>query len=317
VVSTPQTDERLGLRQRDPSISAAVDQAAKLLSDDPKMSKAAAARAVGVSPQILSYRLQHRAPAVPAAPELTGEVPVIVREYDADVHYAYPVGDVHMGSGNFQDAKWQEWISYLAENESTSMLGTGDFLNCALKGSKSESYDDELTVQKAREGLSDDLGPLAADGRIDCLIPGNHEERVYRAVGDEPIAAVARELDVPYNRGPVVLVYLVGDVEYTVFLKHGRGGGQIGARANRLAQQARTLVADVYVSGHTHSQLVFPQELFVIQDRKVKRMRQLFISSGSFLNYELYAAEAGLPPTKIGAPRIRLDGSRHDAHVSV
>jgi hypothetical protein len=246
------------------------------------------------------------------------EIPVIVRDYsDLNELYVYPLGDVHIGSDKHAAGRWAEWLKYLEQEPKASMMGTGDFLNCALKGSKSEAYDDTLTVGKARESLSDGIAALAAEGRVDIMIPGNHEERVYRLVGDEPIASVTREHGIPYSRGPVVLIYKVGDVEYTVFLKHGRGGGQIGARANRLAQQARTLVADVYVSGHTHSQLVFPQELFVVQDRKVKRMRQLFISSGSFLNYELYAAEAGLPPTKIGAPRIRLDGTRHDAHVSV
>jgi predicted phosphodiesterase len=317
VVSTPQTDERLGLRQRDPSISAAVDQAAKLLSDDPKMSKAAAARAVGVSPQILSYRLQHRAPAVPAAPELTGEVPVIVREYDADVHYAYPVGDVHMGSGNFQDAKWQEWISYLAENESTSMLGTGDFLNCALKDSVSDVYEEVLSVREGKKKLRQDLRPLAEAGRLDALCPGNHEARVTRATGDCPIEDVAEFLEVPYFAASAFVVYKVGDAKYTFYVRHGSGSGRSSAQAGRLERAALIAVADVYVSGHTHRQQVIRGDILDVVDGVSTRRGQYYVSSGSFLSYEAYAAKNDLPPAALGVPRNRLDGTRKDIHASI
>jgi hypothetical protein len=73
----------------------------------------------------------------------------------------------------------------------------------------------------------------------------------------------------------------------------------------------------MYVSGHSHSQLVFPRDVFEVKRNRVVRRRQLFVASGSFLNYEGYAAKMGLTPQKIGAPRIRLDAIRKDAHVSV
>ena len=248
------------------------------------------------------------------------EIPVIVRDYShLKELYVYPLGDVHKGSPAHASKRWQQWLDYLVTTPNASMLGTGDFFNAALKDSKSEAYDELLTVRKAREELSDDLSPLAAEGRIDLLMPGNHEARIYRAVGDEPVSAIAREHGIPYVDDAVVVIYVVGDIAYEVFVRHGTGGGQVGARANRLAKQAQSLLADIYVSGHTHSQLVFPQDLFFVNRRmaRVERRRQLFVSSGSFVQYEGYAAKAGYPPQKIGAPRIRLDGTRKDPHVSV
>lgn len=248
------------------------------------------------------------------------EIPVIVRDYShLKELYVYPLGDVHKGSSAHAGKRWQQWLDYLVTTPNTSMLGTGDFFNAALKDSKSESYDEVMTVKQAREELSDDMKPLADQGRVDLLIPGNHEARIYRACGDDPVSAIARELDIPYVAEAAVVLYIVGDVAYEVFVRHGTGGGQVGARANRLAQQARSIICDVYVSGHTHSSLAFPQDVFVVNRRlaRVERKRQLFVSSGSFVQYEGYAAKAGYAPQKIGAPRIRLDGIKRDPHVSI
>lgn len=248
------------------------------------------------------------------------EIPVFVRDYsDQSELYVYPLGDVHKGASAHNRDRWREWLGYLQDTPAATMLGTGDFFNAAIKGSVSETYDEALTVQKAREELTAELRPLAEAGRVDLLMPGNHEDRIYRAVGDCPVSAIAGTLGTNYARVGCGLIYIVGDVVYEFFVKHGTGGGQVGARANRLARQADAVESDVYVSGHTHSQLVFPRDKFVLNRRtaRYERKRQVFISSGSFLNYEEYAFKAGYVPQKIGAPRIRLDGRRKDIHASI
>lgn len=247
------------------------------------------------------------------------EIPTFERTYDAEEHYVYPLGDLHIGSEAFADDRWQEWIGYLNERKVASLLGTGDFLNSALKTSVSETYDEIMNVGTAKRKFRDDLTKLAAQDRIDLLMPGNHEARIYRAVGDCPIQDVADYHKTNYARDACVIIYNIGNQRYEFYVRHGTGGGQVGARANRLAKQAQTVIADVYVSGHTHSQLVFPQEVFWVNPdtNRVERRRQYFVSSGSFLQYESYASVQSFTPTKIGAPRIRLDGTRKDIHVSV
>lgn len=246
------------------------------------------------------------------------EWPVFVRDYsDQDHHYVYPLGDVHVGSPAHAEDRWAEWLGYLENADNVSMLGTGDFLNAALKDSKSEAYDEVMRVGDAKRLVRRQLSKLAEQDKLDLLMPGNHEDRIYRVVGDCPIEDVADVLGCYYARVAAAVVYRVGDVEYVVVIKHGTGGGQVGARANRLEKQAQTFFADIYISGHTHSQLVFPRDIFLVEDMQVVRRRQLFISSGSFLNYEEYAAKYGYTPQKIGAPRIRLAGDRKDAHASI
>lgn len=172
------------------------------------------------------------------------EIPVILRDYSAEqAHYVYPLGDVHKGSPAYDDTRWQEWLNFIKERRDASLLGTGDFLNAALKTSVSETYDEQYSVGTAKRSLRAELRPLA--DRIDLLIPGNHEDRIYRAVGDCPIEDVADSLGCPYARKVALVVYRVGSIEYLVYVRHGTGAGGVGARANRLEKQASALHADV------------------------------------------------------------------------
>lgn len=281
----------------------------------------------GVARSTLQSWLKNRNVPVPLPDSLSEnpsddyeEIPIVHRDYsDLDHLHVYPMGDVHKGSPAHAEDRWHEWLKYLETTDNVSLLCTGDLFNAAIKTSVSETYDEKLTVGESKRRLRSELRALAQAGKIDLLMPGNHDDRVYRAVGDCPVEDLADSLEIPYVRDAVLLVYAVGAVEYHIYVVHGKGAGQVGARASRLQKQAHTIRADIYVSGHTHSQLVFPQDVFAYnaKENKIVRERQLFISSGSFLNYEGYAAKSGYPPTKIGAPRIRLDGERHDPHVSI
>jgi len=51
---------------------------------------------------------------------------------------------------------------------------------------------------------------------------------------------------------------------------------------------------------------------------RVIRKRQIIVSCGSFLDWdESYAEQKQMPPSKLGSPRIRLDGTTNDIHVSL
>lgn len=243
------------------------------------------------------------------------EVPVVIRDYThLDSMYVYPLGDVHLGARMHQADRWREWLGYLARNPKTSMLGLGDFLNAAILGSKSDVYDEKYTVGDAKRLLRGQLTPLARQGRLDLLVQGNHENRVSRATGDCPLQDVAEWLDVPYTRAAAWVVYRVGEVEYDFWVRHGTGSGQSMVA---LKKSSATAAADVYVTGHVHNQSVAADEQFTRQGEKVVRRRRYYVSSGSFLSAESYALERGYVPTRIGAPRIYLDGRRHDVHVSL
>lgn len=244
------------------------------------------------------------------------EVPLIKRDYSGEKkHYVYPLGDVHIGAKNHHAQLWREWLGYLIARPEASLLGTGDFLNTAILGAKSDVYDERMTVGEAKRMLIEQLRPLAEQHRVDVLIPGNHEDRITRAIGDCPIHDVADTLEVPYVEAAVMLLYTVGDQEYRVFMRHGTGNGQSMAV---LAKGRTVIPADVYITGHTHRQQVLAEDVFEVEDHeRVGRRKWYAVSSGSFLGYERYAAQRGYSPGRLGAPRIFLDGTKHDVHVSL
>jgi len=246
-------------------------------------------------------------------------IPVVHRDYsDLDCLHMLPLGDIHLGSPNCAEPVLDEWLQYIVDTDGTSLLNTGDNLNCAIASSVSDTYAEEYTVQVARQKLTDKFRPVAEAGKLDAIVDGNHEWRILRAIGDSPNSAVADALGVAYSPAALYVVYHVGDQEYGVYLRHGNGGGAtMGAAVNRLEKQERIVDADVYISGHTHTQVAFPKETFVRDGERMVRRKRLFVSSGSFLGYEDYAKIAGYPPAHIGAPRIFLDGRKHDAHASV
>jgi hypothetical protein len=125
---------------------------------------------------------------------------------------------------------------------------------------------------------------------------------------------VSDSLGVPYIEASALVVYRVGVMEYEVFLRHGTGNGQSLAT---LAKSGNVIRADLYITGHVHRQAVMAEDFFVRSGGGVKREKRYFVSSGSFLGYERYAAQRGYAPGRIGAPRIFLDGSRFDVHVSL
>lgn len=280
---------------------------------------AAVARDLGVPRRTLSdyvakLRGKPEGDGLPTAIEEV-EIPVFFRDYShLPKLRLYPLGDVHKGSSKHQGETWRQWVEYLRETKHASMLGTGDFFNAGLKDSKSESYDEVMTVGQAGFELREELKPLADEQRIDLLMPGNHEDRVYRAVGLCPVESLAYGFDVAYARESALIVYRVGDQQYEVYVRHGTGNGQ---SLIQLEKGHGVISADLYITGHTHKQGIVPGDHFHRVGDRVVRRHHLFVGSGSFIGYEGYAATRGYKPTRIGAPRLYLSGTEHDFHASI
>ncbi|MBV9805232.1 MAG: hypothetical protein JO130_18685 [Solirubrobacterales bacterium] len=265
------------------------------------------------------YRLgmQEAVNAVRRLPEVAqpDEIPVVRRDYShQEKHYLYPLGDLHVGAKMHNEKMWSQWLAYLEDREETSLLLTGDLLNSAIVGSKSDVYEELMTVGDAKRLVRKQLSVLAKERRIDGAVPGNHEDRITRATGDCPIRDICDELSVPYIRAAALLIYTVGDQQYEVFLRHGTGSGQALTALTRTQQVIR---ADVYIHGHIHNQAARVGDMFEANAGRVSRRKFIALTSGSFLAYENYAAVRGYAPGHMGSPRIFLSGRRHDFHVSL
>jgi hypothetical protein len=223
------------------------------------------ARELGISQSGISEMLQKDGQEPDGLGDLPAvdfvEVPVFHRDYSSyDSLRVYALGDLHIGSHAHARERWEEWLGYLEQHPNSTLLNTGDNFNSAIVGSKSDIYSEALNVGDAKRLFQSQLTPLAQDDRIDILMPGNHEARIWRAVGDCPVKDVAVNLGVNYSATAALLVYHVGDVEYEVFVRHGTGTGRSLAALQRSSQ---VIHADVYVSGHVHSQTATSDHVFV------------------------------------------------------
>lgn len=225
----------------------------------------------------------------------------------------YAIGDVHKGAATHQSERWREWLGYVKDTPNAVIIGTGDFHNAAIIGSKSDPYEERMTVGEAKRELRAELKPVA--DKILVLVPGNHDWRIFRAVGDCPVEDLADSLGCPYGRAAVLLNIKVGDVDYQIYLRHGTGNSQTLASLSKSGMVFP--LADVHISGHTHRPAVTTDECFIAEGGQIVRRQRHYTVSGSFLGYERYAAERGYAPTRIGAPRIRLDGRVRDVKVSL
>lgn len=277
---------------------------------------AAAARALGLRERTLQERVaKGYIDGLASDPSRDDELEVIHCDFsDHDHLYLYPLGDVHAGSSRHDAKRWQEWTAYLTEAPNVAMLGMGDHFNAAIVGSKSEVYDEAMTVSGAKRYLHRSLTPLADTGKLLGLFDGNHEDRIYRAVGDSPNADLGLLLDVPYVRTAAMFVITVGEVQYEVFARHGTGNGQA---LTSLYKGASVAHADIYLTAHTHRLAVTSDDVFVREGDRMVRRRRVYASGGSFLGYEGYAAARGYGPSRIGGARLYLDGTRKDCHASI
>ena len=198
------------------------------------------------------------------------------------------------------------------------MLGTGDFLNSAILGSVSDVYEEKYPVGTAKRLLREELRPLAEAGRLDLMIPGNHEDRITKATGDCPILDVAESLGVPYAEAGALLVITAGDQGIELFVPrtaHRRADGVDRATTTaRSAPSSRRARSACMASPATRTGRPCPWRLHASRDGDrlgapaPLRRRARGRSSGC----RRYAVQRGYAPTRLGAPRHeRWTGGAH------
>lgn len=303
---------------------AQIQEAAGRLSADPSASIRGLSAEYGVNESSLRRALKRRElnpERDRSTPEDDGvvELPVFVRDYrQFDKIKVYPIGDLHIGSPYHAGTKLDEWLGYIEETPNATLLDTGDNINAAMIGSPSDVYGEKMTAGKAIKLVESKFAPIADAGRLDVLTGGNHEARIYRLTGIDIMEVVAANLEVNHYEGAAAIVYLVGDEEYVFMVRHGTGNAP--ASMNAITRAGYVMTADVHVTGHTHRQSLVMEDTFLpptAADPVARRHTTRYVTSGSFLWYERYAAERGYAPSHLGAPRIHLDGTRHDVHVSL
>jgi hypothetical protein len=162
---------------------------------------------------------------------------------------------------------------------------------------------------------------------------GNHELRTIKDVGLLPMYILATKLaygfsvketdeyiNSRYSIGAFTLfityknlLYNGRPTTFSLYCKHGNGGGSsIGGKTNSMEKMQRQVVADIYLSGHTHVKQAFAPDIYIADPlrKTVKCHNMLNINTGMFLKWGGYAAEGSYAPSSAGAPKIRLWAER-------
>lgn len=227
------------------------------------------------------------------------------------------LGDVHWGSPQCDKTKFLAMIDYCKRNKISIFL-MGDLIEAATRSSVGAGiYEQEFIGQTQYEEIVDCLRPVKH--LIIGSHRGNHEFRIYQESGVDVSKAICRELDIPYLGDACWSQFRVGKQTYSLYTLHGRSGSRFdGTSLLAIERIAVNFNADVVAMGHAHkcvSSVMLSQR---IVNGVVREMKKTIIVTGCFLKYDGgYASTIGLPPSKLGAPKVKFfGGDKKDVHVS-
>lgn len=248
----------------------------------------------------------------------------VIPHIDVSELHLYPVGDIHCGSSECDVELFKHDVAAIKDDPCARVILNGDLLECNLKASKGDVYHQTIPPGEQKYVMEEWLQPIK--DKILAIQGGNHDE--LRSDEDSTnIRDLAKFLGVLYTESEMCLKLSIGRKEkngkpavYTLFATHGWANGRlIGSKANNLHKLADIVLADIYVIGHTHTQIAFPDEYYVpdLHNNNMRVVRRYYINSGSYQRRGTYPKTKGMRPTVLGTPMIVLLGSRKSIEVRI
>ena len=240
-----------------------------------------------------------------------------------------PLSDLHIGA-TFDDEKFLGYRQWILDRDNAFCFINGDVLDMATKSSIGGTFE-TIRPREQRKLAVKFLKPLADAGKILGYVDGNHEARAAKDTDEYTGEIICEMLGIPslYSSDGIFMFLSVGHdrnkgkqnrIIYTLFALHGWSGSRtVGGKANNVKSLADSVVADIYCSSHTHQKFMFPRRIIEpdVRTKTLKFKKQVFVSSGSFMEWDGYAIRKGYSPASLGSPRLRLSGERKDIHVSI
>jgi len=230
------------------------------------------------------------------------------------------IGDVHYGSINCAVDKFQANLDYCLR-ERVPLFLMGDMLEAATRYSVGSGVYQQLSPQEQIEHMLEFLRPLAEAGLIVGYITGNHEDRITKETGIDVSKNLCRELKIPYLGAAGWTIFYVGPQAYTLYAIHGSSGSRFDyTKLKAVMDLSHYFQADIIASGHMHTILDNAVERQVVsRTRKIVEVKKCHvIVTGHYLKYDKsYAQAKGMPPAKLGSPKVKLFANEFDIHVSI
>ena len=238
----------------------------------------------------------------------------------------HPMADLHIGDMMSDFKLIMERINYIKETPNAYVILGGDLMDTAIASSIGDTYGANLQPMEQLKQCVKIFEPIK--DKILAVLPGNHENRVYKSDGLDLTAIMCSQLGIAdrYSSTTALLFIRFGCGSggghknrpqlYTVYVTHGSAGGgrREGGKANRLADLASIVDCDIYIHAHTHLPLIFKESFFRPSrtNSSVELVDKLFVNTAAALNYGGYGDKAGFKPASKRSPVIYLDGTKHD-----
>ena len=251
----------------------------------------------------------------------------------SDKVYLVPLGDIHLGARGVDINKLKGYIDWIKNTPGAYTFLMGDLFDVSTLTSPSNPHYQEMNLNEAIKFAYDLFSPIK--DRILGAITGNHEARLEKYAGFNPLQTFCETLGIPYAGYSAVLRFRVGKyerktglvspkVEYLMFAHHSTGGGStLGGKLNRATKLINIFEgADIMLIGHSHAKILGEESVAYLSKSgngkaTIQYKRRVYVDCGSYLEYDNSYAEAQmLTPSNTGSPRIRLSGERKDVHIS-
>jgi predicted phosphodiesterase len=215
------------------------------------------------------------------------------------------------------------WIEHIKNTPNAYCILDGDLMDTAVCTSIGDTYGANIQPMEQLKQCVKIFEPIK--DKILAVLPGNHENRVYKSDGLDITEIMCAQLGIPEKYSPTTALLFIRfgrqnarrnnrPFLYTIYATHGSGGGRKeGGKVNILADLASIVDADIYISAHTHLPVIFKESFFRVSgsNSSVALVDKLFINTAAALNYGGYGDKSGFKPASKSFPVLYLDGQKH------
>ena len=187
---------------------------------------------------------------------MRNDLEVITRVYprEQNVLRVYAIGDVHVGSPEFDEKAIKKKLQIIADDPCGALVLCGDLGDFGLKNSKSNVYLATMQPKEQIEYIYQLFKPVAH--KISACIPGNHEERITKEVGICPLYDLCVRWDIEdvYRENMAITKYSFGSIRGKKQQNVFYGVTTHGSTRNKHKKFLGCIdCADFAISGHTHT----------------------------------------------------------------
>ena len=224
---------------------------------------------------------------------MNNDLDIIVKTYPKSWDHinVYALGDIHVGSEQFNEDAIHKKLNIIAGDPQGVICLCGDLGDFGLKNSKTNVYQATMQPKEQLDYIYELFRPVK--DRIISAVPGNHEERLVKECGIDPLLTLCIRWDIPdvYRENVAINKIVFGEHKKNV-QNVFYGITTHGSTRNKHDKFIKCFDGiDFAISGHTHTPMHMPHGKIRI-DRNCGTANQV--------GYEEIIVDANLSPGGYG-----------------